>query len=46
MPMEKKIKTPEEKEFNKRWGKINKKNPFLKDLKKNVGKAPACNSKK
>ena len=25
MPMEKKVKTPEEKEFNKRWGKIAKK---------------------
>ena len=46
MPMEKKVKTPEEKEFNKRWGKIAKRIPDVNKLKKDVGKAPACNSKK
>lgn len=44
MPMEKKKKTPEEIAFNKRWGKISKLNPSMRNLDKNIGKAPRCNS--
>lgn len=45
MPMEKKVKTPEEIAFNKRWGKICKLSPNLKSLNKDVGKAPKCGIK-
>lgn len=42
MAMEKKVKTAEEKAFNKRWGKKTKLNPCLKTLRRDVGKAPKC----
>lgn len=42
--MEKRKKTAEEKEFNKRWGKLNKLSPMMRFVDKNVGKAPRCNS--
>lgn len=45
MPMEKKVKTPEEIAFNKRWGKVCKLSPSLKSLNKDVGKAPKCSVK-
>lgn len=43
--MEKKVKTPEEKSFNKRWGKLCKLSPIVKNLDKNIGKAPKCSNK-
>ena len=41
--MEKKTKTLEEKQFNKKWGKFLKLSPMLSKVSKNVGKAPKCN---
>lgn len=45
MAMEKKTKTLEEKQFNKKWGKLLKLSPMLSKVSKNVGKAPKCNVK-
>jgi hypothetical protein len=42
MAMEKKVKTPEQKAFNKLWGKKCKLSPMKKLLSKDVGKAPKC----
>ena len=42
MPMEKKVKTPEEKAFNKLFNKKMKLSPSLNALRKDVGKAPKC----
>lgn len=44
MPMEKKVKTAEEKAFNKLWGKKTKLSPSYHLLSKDVGKAPRCNT--
>lgn len=45
MAMEKKVKTMEEKAFNKRWNKLLKLSPMLKNVSKDVGKAPKCGVK-
>jgi hypothetical protein len=42
MPMEKKVKTPEEKAFNKLFNKKMKLSPSYHLLSKDVGKAPKC----
>lgn len=45
MAMEKKVVTTEVKAFNKRWNKKCKLSPVLKNLSKDVGKAPKCGVK-
>lgn len=45
MPMLKRIKTQEEKDFNKMWKNRMKLRPDISRLGKNIGKAPRCNTK-
>ena len=45
MPMLKRIKTQEEKDFNKMWKNRMKLRPDIVRLGKNIGKAPKCNTK-
>lgn len=45
MPMLKRIKTQEEKDFNKMWKNRMKLRPDIVRLDKNIGKAPRCNTK-
>lgn len=45
MPMEKKKKTQEEKDFNKSWGKKCKLRADSRSVSKDVGKAPKCNTR-
>jgi hypothetical protein len=45
MAMEKKVKSLEEKAFNKTWNKICKLSPTLKNVSKDVGRAPKCGVK-
>lgn len=42
---EEKKRTFEEQQFKKRWGNFLKKCPSIDTVSKNVGKAPACNTK-
>lgn len=45
MTDEEKKKSFEEQQFRKRWGNFLKKCPTVNTVSKNVGKAPACNTK-
>lgn len=44
--MEKKVVTAEQKAFNKMWAKKTKLSPSVKLLRKDIGKAAKCSSKK
>lgn len=45
MTDEEKKKSFEEQQFKKRWGNFLKKCPTVNTVSKNVGRAPACNTK-
>ena len=45
MAMEKKVKSLEEKAFNKTWNKMCKLSPMIKNVSKDVGRAPKCGVK-
>lgn len=45
MTFEEKQKAFEEQQFKKRWGNFLKKCPNIESVSRDVGKAPACNTK-